>query len=105
MRTESYEFAVMLLVKTTDPRLTPKAIDEAMTTAGGVAGLRRVVLQHLPRDVSRLVAVIPTEHAQMLMMLHEAAGEDIAAYLRKVGIETEAAFKRPPPDYVPPTRD
>jgi hypothetical protein len=104
--TEPYEFVVMLQVKTTDPRLTPKAIDEAMTSAGGVSRLRRAILQHLPKDVSRVIAAMPVEHARLLMILHEAVGDDIATHLREIGrIVAENAFVRPPPDYVPPTTE
>jgi hypothetical protein len=91
---------VMLQIEHEDRRLTPERIEEAMKTADGVSALRRVVLQHLPRDVTRLIAVFPVEQARLLMMLHEAVGEDIAAHL---GVPAdEVAPMRPPPGYKPP---
>jgi hypothetical protein len=103
---ERRAFCVMLQVETTDPRLTLEAIEDAFKTAGGTATLRRAVLQHLPQDVTRLISVMPVNQARMLMMLHEAAGEDIAKQLREMGIPAEDTnFLRPPPDYVPPTTE
>lgn len=98
----SFEFAVMLIVKTNDARLTEEALIEALGSneAAAFAKVRRTVLQHLPRDVERLVAVFPVEHARALMQLHEAFGEKIAAELGE-----DSIFARPPPDYVPPTRE
>lgn len=99
-------FCVMLQVETADPRLTLDAIEDAFKTASGTAKLRQAVLQHLPKDVTRLIAVMPVNQARMLMLLHQAAGEDIAKQLREAGIQAEDTnFLRPPPDYVPPTND
>lgn len=106
---EPHEFCVMLQIRTTDPRLSAEALTEALDSgeARHFAFVRRAMLQRLPKDVARLVAVFPVEHAKLLMLLHEAMGDDIAAHLRAHGIETSATgvAVRPPPDYVPPTRD
>ena len=106
--TEKYAFCVMLQVETHDARLSEAVLTEALSSgnAGEFAKVRFAVLQHLPKDVTRLVAVFPVEHARLLMMLHETHGEQIAEFLREHGIakEGEGGFVRPPPDYVPPTR-
>jgi uncharacterized protein (DUF2336 family) len=84
--------AVLVILDTDDRRLTPEAIDSAMATAGGVHRLRKAVLDRFARDMTRLVAVMPEEHARMLMLLHEAVGEDLGG----------DGFVRPPKDFVPP---
>jgi hypothetical protein len=103
-----FSFAVMLQVTTTDPRLSQEAIVTMLNAgqASGFAAMRRAVLQHVPKDVSRVIALFPLEHAKMLMMLHEAAGEDITKFCREQGWIAEddgTLFVRPPADYVPPT--
>jgi hypothetical protein len=100
--TEKYAFCVLLQVETHDARLSEQALVEALDSgmAGEFAKIRHAILQHLPKDVTRLIAVFPVEHARALMMLHEAHGEA----LRERGQEGEGGFVRPPPDYVPPTR-
>jgi hypothetical protein len=103
--TDKHAFCVMLQIETTDPRLSVEAMAEAMQSAGGVARLRHAVLQHLPKDVARLIAVFPVEQAKMLMKLHEAVGEDIAEKLREKGLDADPLFQRPPSDYVPPTQE
>jgi hypothetical protein len=109
MTDDPKEFCVMLQLRTNDPRLTAEAINEALGSgnASAFAMMRRAVLQHLPKDVTRMIAVFPVEHARMLMMLHEIHGEQIAAQLREGGIAANAdgIFVRPPPDYVPPTQE
>ena len=90
-----HTFIAMVQIETDDPRCSPDVMNGAVTTAETAAALRRLVLQHLPSDVTRLVAVMPVEHARLLMMLHEATGKDLGADI----------FKRPPQDYVPPTRE
>jgi hypothetical protein len=99
-------FCVMLQVETSDRRLTLEAIAEAVKTAGGMSRMRHAILQHLPNDVTRLIAVLPPKHAALLMMLHESVGSDIAEMARAAGIPVgNTDFVRPPADYVPPTRD
>jgi hypothetical protein len=105
---ERYSFAVMLQVTTTDPRLSEQALRDMLAagTASGFAKLRHVILQHLPKDVSRVIALFPLDHAKLLMMLHESVGDDLSKYLREQGVITEddgTIFVRPPADYVPPT--
>ena len=91
---------VMLQIEADDDRLAQEAIDQAMQTGDGVNRLRRAVLQHCPNDVTRVVAVFPPEHATLLMMLHQAVGDDIA---KAAGLRPEEMpFIRPPADYKPP---
>jgi hypothetical protein len=92
-----HTFAVLLQITTRDPRLTEAKINAALAsgTAGGIAAIRHAVLSRLPRDVERLVAIMPIDQSQALMLLHEAVGEQLGA----------DPFGRPPPDYVPPTND
>jgi hypothetical protein len=92
-----FAFAAMVIIETDDPRLSEVAlIDMAHSnSAGPVATVRRAVLQHLPRDVQRLVAVMPVEQAKQLMLLHEAIGDEL-------GVDIAV---RPPAGYMPPTRD
>lgn len=89
----SYAFAVMLIVETRDPRLSEHALVSSFASreAGAYAKVRHAVLQHLPRDVHRLVAVMPVDKARELMTLHEAV--------------TNEGPLPPPADYVPPTRE
>jgi hypothetical protein len=94
------EIAVMVVIETDDPRLTPEAVVEAMTTASGVAGIRRVVLGHLPDDVTRVLAVMDQEQAELLMMMSEGVGRTVAQAL---GLRHQVIH--PPADYIPPTRD
>ncbi|HEY2617013.1 MAG TPA: hypothetical protein VGI78_06720, partial [Acetobacteraceae bacterium] len=96
--TERHRFCVMLELDTSDPRLTEEAIVTAMAsnTARDVARLRRAVTQHLARDVSRVIAIYPVEHAKMLMQLHDAVGEEIQATLKRAGLvpeDQEPAFQ------------
>ena len=103
---DKHAFCVVLQVETHDPRLSLDAIHEALKTAGSMARMRHTVLQHLPKDVTRLIAIMPVNEARMLMMLHEAAGAEIANMLREMGIPIgDTNFIRPPPDYVPPTTE
>jgi hypothetical protein len=98
-------FVVMLQITTDDPRLSETRLIEALHSgkAEGFAAARTAVMQRLPEDVTRLIAVMPVEQARLLMMLHESVGSDIAGYLRKAGFEVEdPEFRRPPPDYIPP---
>ncbi|HTI78934.1 MAG TPA: hypothetical protein VL614_00635 [Acetobacteraceae bacterium] len=99
---EKHTFCLLLEIRTEDRRLTDEAIEAAIKTADGVKALRRAVLQHLPRDVSRVIAMFPVEHAKMLLQLHEAFGDDIAKHLREQGIDVGGLSVYPPPDYVPP---
>jgi hypothetical protein len=102
-----HQFCVMLQMETDDPRLSVDAIVEAL--GGGkvssFAKIRHAIMGRLAHDVTRVVAVFPVEHAMLLMKLHEAFGQEIAAELRQAGTPTRDPFVRPPKDYVPPTRD
>lgn len=98
----SFEFAVLLIVKTNDARLTEEALSNALGSkeASQFARVRQAILKQLPKHVERLVAVFPVEHAKMLVNLHEVYGETIAEQLGQ-----ESPFAYPPADYVPPTRE
>jgi hypothetical protein len=100
-----YRFAVMLVMETDDPRLAPEAINQAMTSADSVTALRGALIEHLPGAVRRVAAVFPVEHAEALVLLHEAVGDEIAQSLRAKGIDVDVSFNRPPADYVPPTTE
>jgi hypothetical protein len=88
-----YTVAVMVQIETNDPRLDPANISVA--TARSTEIVRVAVLANLKR-VTRVIAVLPVFHAKALMALHEAMGEQLLG---------EKMSDRPPPDYVPPTRD
>ena len=92
----TFRFAVLLEVETNDPRLSEEALAEFGNTVPGVAKVRRAVLQHLPKDIRRLVAIMPVEQAMQLSRLHEAFGEALTG---------ESPMRRPPPGYIPPTQD
>jgi hypothetical protein len=93
-----FAFAVLLIVETKDPRLSEEALTEALGSneAATFAKVRRAVLQHLPKDVQRLVAILPVERARLLMQLDEFVATQIAG---------EPMTHPAPPDYVPPTRE
>jgi hypothetical protein len=108
--TDRHSFVVMLQIQTNDPRLTEKAIAKALGAGqpGGFARMRHAILQHLPKDVTRVIALFPVAHAKLLMMLHEANGEAIAKILQEKGLISEddgTIVVRPPAGYVPPTRN
>lgn len=88
-------FCVMLEIDTKNPRL--RDIEGALSvgTSRAFADMRAAIMAVLPRDVRRLVAVFPVEQARLLMMLHDAVGDQIGA----------PEPGRPPADYVPPTMD
>lgn len=98
--TARHTVCALVQIETNDPRLAPSAI--SVDTAAKTRRLRAAVMQHMPRDVTRLIAVMPAEHAQMLMMLHELVGDDIAAGMRSHGVDAEGVAARPPSDYVAP---
>jgi hypothetical protein len=93
---ERVKFVAMVELETNDPRLSEEVLARGHETVRGTADVRRAVLQHMPRDVTRLIAVMPLEHAKALMALHEAAGEMLLG---------EPKMVRPPADYVPPTQE
>jgi hypothetical protein len=57
--------------------------------------LRVAVLANFKR-ITRVIAVLPVEHAKALMVLHEALGEQLMG---------ERMSDRPPADYIPPTQE
>jgi hypothetical protein len=84
---------VMAQIETDDPRLSLESLATAVTTsATTTAALRQTVLDHLPDDVTRLIAVLPLEQARRLMWLHERMGD----------LTGDSTFVRPPSGYVPP---
>jgi hypothetical protein len=86
------KLSVMVLIETEDSRLFPENID--VSTAANTARLRRAVIENLPL-VTRIVAVMGEEEARLMMAAHHHA-------MRQSGADK---LFRPPPDYVPPTRD
>ena len=96
-----FAFAVMLIVETNDPRLDEETLATAHTSVKNTATMRRALLQHLPKDVQRVVAVFPVDHAKLLMQLHDTFGAEIA---KQLGVE-ERMHNVAPPGYVPPTRE
>ena len=97
MAREPHTFCVMLQITTRHRALSDEAIDRARSSgrASEFAAVRRAVVDVLPRDLERVIAVFPVEAARAVMLLHEAVGEELGADLAI----------RPPPDYVPPTRE
>jgi hypothetical protein len=83
----------MIEIQTNDPRLDPDNI--TVDTVRDTAKLRVAVLANLKR-LTRVIAVLPVEHAKAMMLLHEAAGEMLLG---------EQFADRPPADYVPPTQE
>ena len=94
MTKPTFPFVVVLQIETSDPRLTEESMVELMKTARGHATMRAAILQHLPKDVRRLIAVMPVEQARALMMLQDEINT-------RMGIKVNHA----PADYVPPTMD
>jgi hypothetical protein len=90
-----HKLIVMVQIETDDPRLAPSA--DMVATAERAKEVRQAVIDNLPR-LTRLIAVLPEEHARLLMMLHEAHGKELAKHTG-----TSGAFVRPPADYKPPT--
>jgi hypothetical protein len=93
--TNKYAFVAIVQIETSDPRLSEESLGRIHDSARNVAIVRAAVLQHLAKDVQRLIAVMPIEEARTLMLLHEAVGDEL-------GVEVAS---RPPPGYIPPTRD
>jgi hypothetical protein len=89
-----HSVVVMLQIETDDPRLSDGALAK-FGSIEAVAAVRAAVVDVVPRDIARVIAVFPVEHARLLMMLHEAVGKDLG----------NGAFVRPPAGYVPPTRE
>jgi hypothetical protein len=92
----AFEFAALLLIKTDDPLLSEQGLILASNTASGTARMRQVLLEHLPDAVTRLVAVMSIEQAQLVMAVHDELTKDVTG---------ESQVKRPPADDVPPTQD
>jgi len=86
-----YQIVAMVQIETDDPLLDPDRINVA--TARATADLRRAVMRAMPRDTTRIIAVLPVETAMLMCAAHEAASA--AAGL--------PAPHRPPNDYIPPT--
>jgi hypothetical protein len=85
---------VLELEGISDPRLSEEALESASESPAAVARVRAAVLAALPKRVSRVVAVMPVETAQLMMSGFDAAMSSVGR-----------APKMPHPDYVPPTRD
>lgn len=94
MRT--HDLAVLLVIRTDEPKLHEDAISGGMHDARSVAQVRRLVLKSLPHAVERVVAVMTVEEAQIMFMAREMALQEM---------NLTDLTHRPPPDYVPPTRE
>ena len=101
----SHRFCVLLLMETNDPRLQEGALGDTLESgsAAAFARLRTAVLSRLPKDVVRLVAIMPVEEAQMLTQLHEIMSMEAAEQM--TGDAQDGEFGRAPPDYIPPSRE
>jgi hypothetical protein len=86
------KFIAMVQIETDDPRLTIERVVGGVRTAQGASEMRQAILEQLPHRVTRVVAYMPLEQAQLLMMLHEAVGKELGA----------PGLARPPADYVAP---
>lgn len=93
---EPFPFAVLLIVETSDPRLSAERLAETADSPANTAQVRRAVLQHLPKDVRRVAAVMPIEHAKALILLHEAVGHEITG---------ASSIVPRHPDYVAPSTE
>jgi hypothetical protein len=86
----------MVEIETLDPRLTHQVLSSSKRTAEFFVEQRQAIIDQLPARIERVIAIMPTEHARLLMMLHEAVGKDLGA----------PGFSRPPQDYTaPPDRE
>lgn len=94
MANEKTAMGVLLIVETDDPRLSAAELDKEGTTQR-MARIRAAVLQRIPKDVTRVVAVLPPYELEVLMRIREQIGID-------AGLEP---FVRPPPGYVKPTTE
>jgi hypothetical protein len=88
-----FQACVIVEISTDDARLDPDNLDTS--TVSAAAALRRAVLAAMPKDVTRVVMVAPVEVAKLMCLAHDAA----------VAETGHGSVHRPPPAYVPPTRD
>jgi len=89
----SFRIAVLLELETIDPRLSEETLAQ-VPDVSAIATARRAVLQHIPKDIKRVIAILPIEQARHLMLLHEAVG-------RELGVEITHHV----PGFVPPTQE
>lgn len=68
-----FAFAALLIIETDDPLLGIEAL-AGVETIDDLARIRAAVVKHLPRDVQRVVAVMPVHRAQAMMELDDAVG-------------------------------
>ena len=80
--------AALMVLETDHPLLDPGNID--VSSAKAAAELRRAVVDSLP-DLTRVVAVLPLELAELMMQIHDRAARDAGL-----------APGYPPADYEPP---
>lgn len=93
--TEKHRIGVMLILDTDDPRLSQLTLSNTQPDARDVSRARAAVLQRIPKDVERVVAILPIGEMQFLLNMRE-----------QLGIEAGAEpYVRPPPGYVKPTSE
>lgn len=83
---------MLVIIQTDDARFDPAKLSPY--TAAKAADIRRAVIDNLPH-LERVIAIMSEPEARAMMKLHEAI---------KLGLDVGDVL-RPPPDYVPPTRD
>lgn len=84
--------AILAIIDTDDPRLTPERI--SVETAQATAHLRQAVIDNLPR-LDRIFAVMDEEAAEDLMALDRFLS----------AVTGDDGFHMPPDDYRPPRRE
>jgi hypothetical protein len=88
-------FCVLLEVQTNDPRLTMERVQSANKSAKAISAVRAALLDVLPSDVERVVAIMDVREAKAAMRVWGQVKSEM-------GLDE---FAKPPGDYVPPTRD
>lgn len=90
-----HEFVAMLMIETDDPQLSEQALSVAEPDAKHMARVRRAILRRIPKDVTRVIAILPTQDAKALMALQELIHSEIPGATPHVRA----------PGYVPPTTE
>lgn len=85
-----HSIAVMVILETDNPVLDPETID--VSTIAGTVAVRRAVIDALP-NLSRVVMVMPEEHARLMAAAHHIAATES-------GLADN--IRQPPPDYRAP---
>jgi hypothetical protein len=86
-----HSVVVMIQIESNDPRLDLETVPTA--TVEGTHRLRQAVVQHIKDRKTRVIAVMATEAAELMMKAHDYA---------MVASGFDGGLQRPPPDYDPP---